>query len=242
MTSYCPKCGNKIEINSYRYCVYCGSEVKAKETKAIKRFTKIAFFIPILLILFIGILFLMDRQSPAEQTEPSENFHENETSLTKQQAHVSQNELSKLEILQHEIPYPVLIPTYLPDQMTINTDSISIADPASVATSWGVVKSYEFQASAGSKKLRFIGNNLGDPPGPDPKQIIDGVRGHKAVVWRASSSKSLETSNFYIVLWNEGSDFVDSNATDERYGAYGIQADNISWDEVQKVINSLTKY
>lgn len=150
------------------------------------------------------------------------------------QSSTSDCDLNKLKDLQPKTPYPVLVPTYLPASMKLDPKSIDYTATPDASREYSPGESpvtYSFSFKNEAARITFEGNNQVGLSA-EPMTVKD-LRGHKALVL---ASEPFEQSAWYVVLWHEDKDLTDPKSVQ---GAYVVNASNLSWDEVEKVMNSL---
>lgn len=161
---------------------------------------------------------------------------------------LSTSELERLRQLQTEIPYTVYAPTCLPAGFRLDPSSVGKSAPIPAGSASGNRPEYEtkpryyYNIANGAALLKFGGNSVGDPS--IAKLNFREVRSHQALVYSASkidesgklTTVPFESSSFYRVLWSDERDFTDAG---DRMGANYVYGDNIGWNELLKIVNSL---
>lgn len=156
-------------------------------------------------------------------------------------------ELIEFSMLQDQVGYSVLVPTYLPDGFKLNPASINITDhdePGSISS-----KEYQYVARDGIRSVYF-GGNMSIATGLGMvENTRDGVRGHQALVYTLDSgfdpavdpapSVTFEDSESYAIFWLEGADVSSMGDYIEGEGRYSLQTKNLDWEEVLKILDGL---
>lgn len=257
---FCPECGNELK-QGHKFCPSCGAESyqgaepgqkNAETGKSAgageeepgpsapggKREGRKAVFLTVGLVSLLAVAAALyfaviwgDKEDStaggaAEEGRPQASGIEN------------------IRLLQAGVDYTVLAPTYIPEGFKLVPGSAVITDTGTVTAEHGTSESYSYELVNGEQILKFQGNVDSSPPSGIPNEIDD-VGSYRCYAF-TSQMEGMSESGFRRVPFEERSSFFvcwqedrDMTGPEDVEGAYALEAVNVDWDEVVRILESM---